>query len=122
MRSIWEDGEVLVPALRKLYESYKDIDLYLGGLLERPPLAGKGPPQDSPHRVRVLGSTHANLVASTFSDLKTADRFYYENGMSPPARLLPAQLAQIRKVRFAHIICNNLSPDGPNPFSKFGRR
>lgn len=54
--------------------NFKDIDIYVGGLAERPPLM---PGRRSLRRQRtasVLGTTHAWIIADTFAKLKRADR------------------------------------------------
>ncbi len=56
----------LVPRLQRLYRNIEDIDLFLGGMMERPA------------RGALLGPTFQCIVADQFKRLKFADRFWYE--------------------------------------------
>ena len=98
----WQEGPVLVNALKRVYKSWKDVELYVGGLLERPPTTPTG------RRMRVLGDTHATIIASTFARLKRSDRFYYENGRDKGSRFNPFELQQIRRFSIAHLMCYNM--------------
>ena len=51
------------------------------------------------------------IVAKQFAELKTGDRFYFENGNSTITRLSLPQLDEIRNVTLASIMCNNLDLD-----------
>jgi peroxidase len=57
-----------VDALRSIYASVDDIDLYIAGLSERPT-------GDSS-----VGPTILCVLADQFTRLKKGDRFFYENG------------------------------------------
>ena len=72
------------------YESLKTIDLWIGGLAEKPIPGG------------VVGPTFACLFAITFRDLRDGDRFWYQND-----EFTPSQLAQIERTSIAKIICDN---------------
>ncbi len=99
-----------------------DIDLYIGAITEITLADGA-----------LLGPTFANIIAKQFDNLKQADRFFYniaaKDGDKVPQftagiylidlnlvseslrlnwfRFLTAQLAEIKKVTFSRIICDN---------------
>ncbi|CAI5451438.1 unnamed protein product [Caenorhabditis angaria] len=80
-----------IDALKKVYDSYDDIDLYAAILSEKH--MGES----------IVGPTAANIIAETFEGLKVGDRFYYEN----EGIFTNAQLAEIRKSKLSKIICQN---------------
>ncbi|XP_017781292.1 PREDICTED: thyroid peroxidase-like [Nicrophorus vespilloides] len=96
----WEDLEALmsfetIQRFRSLYTHVEDIDLYPGGLAERPVRGG------------VVGPTFACIIAQQFSNFRKGDRFWYENG-NFESSFTPAQLQQIRRLTYAHILCHVL--------------
>jgi len=74
----------------------EDIDLFTGGVSEIPLPGAK------------VGPTFACLLARQFRALKRGDRFFYEN--AGQLSFTPDQLADIRSVTLAAVICRN-SPD-----------
>ncbi|XP_055633524.1 uncharacterized protein LOC129773887 [Toxorhynchites rutilus septentrionalis] len=96
----WGDlDRVMGPAsahrLRKAYRSVDDIDLFVGGLAERPVIGG------------IVGPTFSCIIAQQFSNLRKGDRFWYENpGFE--SSFTPAQLDSIRQVAFSQVICRAL--------------
>ena len=58
----------MVPRLQRLFSDISDIDLFLGGLMERPA-------DDA-----LLGPTFQCLVGDQFKRLKFGDRFWFEEG------------------------------------------
>lgn len=56
-----------VSLLAELYGSPADLDLWVGGLMERPLRGGK------------LGRTFSCLLADQFKRLRAGDRIWYEN-------------------------------------------
>ncbi|KAK7464536.1 hypothetical protein BaRGS_00037897, partial [Batillaria attramentaria] len=81
------------PALREVYMSVEDIDLFTGAMSERP-LGGA-----------VVGETLACLIGRQFADLKHGDRFFYET--SGPEGFTEGQLQYIRQTTMAGLICAN---------------
>ena len=68
----------------------EDIDLFVGGLAERP-LSGA-----------VVGPTFGCLLGQQFQILKKGDRFWYENNI-PPSAYSKGKLRFVRKSgRFLH--------------------
>lgn len=96
----WADlNRIMGPAsthrLRKAYRSVEDIDLFVGGLAERPVVGG------------IVGPTFSCIIAQQFSNLRKGDRFWYENpGFE--SSFTPAQLDSIRQVAFSQILCRAL--------------
>ena len=64
--------------------------------------------------LQVLGPTFAHLIGSQFARLRRGDRFFYEDNSDPGVAFSPAELKEIKKVTFAHILCNNLWEGLPN--------
>ncbi|XP_064601255.1 thyroid peroxidase-like [Liolophura sinensis] len=78
-----------------VYGSPADIDLWSGGVSEIPVTGG------------TVGPLFAELLSKQFSRLRDGDRFWYENKFTG---FRQDRLAEIRKVSFAKVICNNM-PD-----------
>ena len=82
--------------LASLYSDVKDIDFYAGGLSE------------AIISNYTIGPTFGCVIMQQFSNIKVADRFWYENGPSTsPTAFSLAQLQQIKTVTLAGLICNN---------------
>ncbi|BET01777.1 oxidoreductase activity, acting on peroxide as acceptor [Nesidiocoris tenuis] len=100
----WEDlsrelpGEVIA-RLRLIYPTVNDIDLFPGGLSERPLQGG------------LVGPTFACIIGLQFRQLRKCDRFWYEND-DPILRFTEPQMAEIRKATLAKLVCNNLDQPG----------
>ena len=89
--------------LSSAYEHVDDIDLFTGGLAERPVVGG------------VVGPTFACILGQQFLNLRKGDRFWYENGGHDgqfPGGFTPDQLQEIRKSSLARVICNGLDDVG----------
>lgn len=100
----WEDLSREIPPeviarFKRIYASVDDIDLFPGGMSERPLQGG------------LVGPTFACIIAIQFRQLRKCDRFWYENN-DPVVRFTEAQLAEIRKVTLAKVFCENLDIPG----------
>lgn len=83
-----------VEALQAVYGTTEDVDLLVGGILERPTEAA------------AVGPTFGCLLRAQFVKMRNSDRFWYENDL-PPSSLTAGQLTAIRKVSLAGILCKN---------------
>ncbi|GBP68370.1 Thyroid peroxidase [Eumeta japonica] len=77
-----------------IFEHPIDVDLWSGGVSERP-LPGS-----------MLGPTFACIIATQFSYSRRGDRFWFELP-NQPSSFTTEQLAEIRKSRLARVICDN---------------
>ncbi|CAL4121104.1 unnamed protein product, partial [Meganyctiphanes norvegica] len=77
-----------------VYRHPDDIDLWSGGVSERPQPGS------------MVGPTFACLIGLTFKELRYGDRFWYEN-RGNPSSFSPDQLEEIRKVKLSRMICDN---------------
>jgi hypothetical protein len=91
----WEDlinilGPKSTERIRRAYDTVEDIDLFVGGISERPVKGG------------LVGPTFACIIAQQFSNLRKGDRFWYENpGFE--SSLTPAQLSAIRQTSLSQV-------------------
>lgn len=83
-----------IEKLTRVYQHVDDVDLFIGGILERP------------KRGALVGPTFLCIVGDQFSRLKIGDRFYYENGKFN-SKFSAAQLDELRKTSLARILCDN---------------
>jgi len=79
--------------LSRVYNHVDDIDLFTGGMAERPVVGG------------IVGPTFACIIGQQFLNLRKGDRFWYESGDHPGA-FSPSQLQEIRKTSLARVICD----------------
>ncbi|XP_034310733.2 eosinophil peroxidase [Magallana gigas] len=84
-----------------LYSDVDDIDVFAGGVAETP-LDGAA-----------VGPLFSCIIGNQFRDMKEGDRYWYENRGREGFRR--EQLAEIRKVQFAKILCDNLGVDPIQP-------
>ncbi|XP_037084827.1 chorion peroxidase-like [Pollicipes pollicipes] len=75
---------LVIDRLRSVYDDPRDVDLFIGGAIER-----RAPGAQ-------VGPTFQCLVGQQFFDLRFGDRFFYDNGGFAHS-FTPAQLAEIRK-------------------------
>jgi len=93
----WADLSNLMPAdkvhkLRSLYGTPKNIDLFVGGMLENLVPDGK------------VGPTFACILGESFKKLRDGDRFWYENKFGAGA-FTDAQLASIQTATLSNTFC-----------------
>lgn len=81
--------------IARVYSHVDDIDLYTGGLAERPIQDG------------LVGPTFACIIADQFLRLKRGDRYWYETSEKPQA-FSKEQLAEIHKSSLARLLCDNV--------------
>ena len=101
-----EMTSTVIERLRQVYASVDDIDLWTGGLVETPLQGG------------LVGPTFGCIIGNQFRSLRRCDRFWYENN-NQAGRFTEAQLAEIRKVAFSRIICENSDTISEIPRSVF---
>lgn len=85
-----EDAEIF----HSLYRHPDDMDLYPAAMSERHLPGG------------LLGPTFSCLVAKQFNQLKTGDRFWYENEFLSIG-FNRAQLNEIKKIKLSRVVCDN---------------
>lgn len=100
----WEDLSREIPPevitrFKRIYPTVDDIDLFPGGMSERPLQGG------------LVGPTFACIIGIQFRQLRKCDRFWYETE-DPNLRFTEAQLNEIKKVTLAKIICENMDQPG----------
>lgn len=91
----WEDLEIVAGVnsanrMRRAYTNVDDIDLFVGGISERPVRGG------------LVGPTFACIIAQQFSNLRRGDRFWYEN-FGFESSFTPAQLSSLRQVSLSQV-------------------
>lgn len=94
-------GKKDINNLKSQYQSVQDIDLFVGGMMERADPEGG-----------VLGKTFQCLIAEQFKRLREGDRFWHENAPNKTLNttktaFTQCQLQEIRRVTLAKIICDN---------------
>ena len=77
------------------YGSLDTVDLFVGGLAERPLEGG------------LVGATFACIFAKMFQGIRDGDRFYYENSDSITGTFTESQHAEIEKTSLSRVICDN---------------
>ena len=77
--------------LFEVYGNLNTIDLFVGGLAEKPLYGG------------IVGPTFACILENTFSALRDGDRFFYKN----TDIFTEGQISEIERVGLADVICAN---------------
>lgn len=85
-----------VAVLQSLYESLEDVDLVVGGSLE------KNVPG------ALVGPTFLCILTEQFYRTRVGDRYFYENGLDANIAFTPRQLKAIRKASMARVLCDNV--------------
>lgn len=94
-----------IDGLRSVYAHPADVDLFSGGLLERPAYEAE------------VGPTFQCLITQQFMELRYGDRFFYDNGGMAHS-FSDAQLTEIRKSSWARIMCDNLRTKDHQDFDR----
>ncbi|XP_040572178.1 salivary peroxidase/catechol oxidase [Lepeophtheirus salmonis] len=81
----------LVPRLQLIYNDVDDVDVFIGGVMER-----KG--EDG-----LVGETFRCIIGDQYKKLKSGDRFWYEE----EGIFTPSQLQEIRNANIARVLCDN---------------
>ncbi|XP_055340623.1 peroxidase-like [Paramacrobiotus metropolitanus] len=102
---VWDgvfNGDSL-KTIKSLYISPMDVDLFAGGISEKP----------DPEYGGLLGPTFSCIIAKQFQHTKFGDRFWYEfeNTVNGKSQFTGAQLAQIRKTSLARLMCDLTAVD-----------
>lgn len=90
-----EIPQEVISRFKRIYATVDDIDLFPGGMSERPLQGG------------LVGPTFACIIAIQFRQLRKCDRFWYENE-DPVTRFTEQQLQEIRKMTLSKVLCDNL--------------
>ena len=89
--SLGVENEITRMRLEQVYGTMETVDLWVGGLTEEK-INGS-----------LIGPTFACIFGLTFCNLKTGDRFWYEN----EGVFAPDQLEEINKITLSRVICDN---------------
>ncbi|PAV59662.1 hypothetical protein WR25_21255 [Diploscapter pachys] len=97
--------DVNIETLSSFYESPSDMDLLIGLLAESPEIGS------------LYGPTFGCIFSEQMKNVKTGDRFWYENFVGSSA-FNEKQLMEIRKTKMSKILCDNaiLHTMQPNVF------
>lgn len=93
--------------LSNIYKNPSDIDLIVGGILERPVSNS------------LFGPTFSWLLTNQLIRTRQADRYFYTN-VKQPHPFTKSQLEQIKKITLARVMCDNsdIRKIQPNVFQK----
>ncbi|XP_041373987.1 chorion peroxidase-like [Gigantopelta aegis] len=98
-RRLLRRGSPRVQLSRKCLETYNnnydEVDLFVGGLTEKPYNGG------------VVGPTFGFIIGQQFYNLKNGDRFWYEN-KNYRTRLTAEQLRYIKRMTLSRVMCDVL--------------
>ncbi|KAK3911279.1 Peroxidase [Frankliniella fusca] len=93
-------GNATAELLADLFEHPDDVDLWSAGIAERVSSSSS-----SGSAGAMVGPTFSCLIGRTFRNLKLGDRYWYENG-GQAGSFSTAQLAELRRVTLARIVCD----------------
>jgi len=96
-------SEEAVGELKSVYSHVGDVDLWIGGLMERP-LPGA-----------LLGPTFAWILQEQFGRSRQADRFFYSGAGG--AGLTAGQVSAIERHSLARLLCDNSPVDFLQPLA-----
>ncbi|CAB3398127.1 unnamed protein product [Caenorhabditis bovis] len=84
-----------IEALKGVYASPDDIDLYTGIVMENPVNGG------------LVGPTASYIIAEQFEALRKGDRFFYDNEVRFTDGFKPEEVDALRRTKLAKLICEN---------------
>ncbi|XP_067941328.1 chorion peroxidase-like isoform X2 [Watersipora subatra] len=101
--------EEVVEALRKVYTTVTDVELYIGGITEKP-LTGAS-----------VGELFANIIGDGFARIRNGDRLFFE---SPESGLTQAQIDSIKGYKYNKFLCDigGMANISSNAFIIAGRK
>ncbi|XP_055848468.1 uncharacterized protein LOC129913692 [Episyrphus balteatus] len=104
----WDDlsnivGPESAKRISHAYRNVHDIDLFVGGIAERPVIGG------------LVGPTFACIIAQQFSNARKGDRFWYENS-GFESSFTPAQLNSLRHVSLSSVLCRAINGGTLQPY------
>ncbi|KAK7084498.1 hypothetical protein SK128_008779, partial [Halocaridina rubra] len=82
--------------LESVYSHVDDIDLFIGGLSERPLTGG------------LLGPTLTCIITDQFYRIKRGDRYWFESRDMPGGSFKNNQMAHLHKVTLGRLLCDNI--------------
>ncbi|XP_046564388.1 peroxidase-like [Haliotis rubra] len=105
-----DHSDDVAAAFQSLYRSPSDIDLFSGGISERPVPGG------------LVGNTFSCIIGRQFELFKIGDRFWYET-KHKAVRFTRDQLTQLHHTSLSRVVCDNTNiyKVQPNAFKKAGR-
>jgi len=84
----------LVPRLQRMYRRLEDVDIFIGGISEKP-VSGA-----------ILGPTFQCIVGDQFRRLRLGDRFWYEEP-NQVGSFTQDQVNAIKEASLARVLCDN---------------
>lgn len=100
LRGILRNADIV----SSVYRDVDDIDLFTGGLLEKPVKGG------------IVGPTLGCIIAQQFRHLRFCDRFWYETP-NKRFRFTTRQLKEIKRITLSSVLCHNC--DVPRQIQKY---
>ena len=99
------------------YNHVDDVDLFVGGFMEKQG-SGCGDGLSGSKECGILGPVFRCIIGDTFAGLKFGDRYFYDLGEDEIHKFSLIELDEIRKSSFSRILCDNseISEIQPNAF------